>query len=85
VIRNMSLLLTIWLVPALEWQARGFRRTGLRAGHGDEMSELPDEHKTCIYRVVQEALHIARAMQARNATVEAPPKSCSPSKTMGMA
>jgi signal transduction histidine kinase len=32
--------------------------------------ELPDEHRTCIYRVVQEALHnCARHAQARNVRV----------------
>jgi signal transduction histidine kinase len=80
VIRNMSLLLRpsmlddLGLVPALEWQAREvFKRTGLRVRvTADENSrELPDEHKTCIYRVVQEALHnCARHAQAHNVTVE---------------
>ena len=48
------------LIPALEWQAREVsRQTGLRVdvaatGVSDE---LPEEFKTCIYRVVQEALH----------------------------
>jgi len=33
--------------------------------------ELPDEHKTCIYRVVQEALHnCARHSHARSVTVQ---------------
>src|SRR5665213_423381 len=66
IIRNMTLLLRpsmlddLGLVPALEWQAREvFKRTGLRVQVTAEenASELPDEHKTCIYRVVQEALH----------------------------
>ena len=80
VIRNMSLLLRpsmlddLGLVPALEWQAREmFKRTGLRVQvtADENASELPDEHKTCIYRVVQEALHnCARHAQARNVTVE---------------
>lgn len=80
VIRNMSLLLRpsmlddLGLVPALEWQAREvFKRTGLRVqvAADENASELPDEHKTCIYRVVQEALHnSARHAQARNVTVE---------------
>jgi signal transduction histidine kinase len=80
VIRNMSLLLRpsmlddLGLVPALEWQAREvFKRTGLRVQvtADENSSELPDEHKTCIYRVVQEALHnCARHAQARNVTVE---------------
>jgi signal transduction histidine kinase len=80
VIRNMSLLLRpsmlddLGLVPALEWQAREVsKRTGLRVQiTADENgSELPDDHKTCIYRVVQEALHnCARHAQAHNVTVE---------------
>ena len=80
VIRNMSLLLRpsmlddLGLVPALEWQAREVsKRTGLRvAVTADENAgELPDEHKTCIYRVVQEALHnCARHAQARSVMVE---------------
>jgi signal transduction histidine kinase len=80
VIRNMSLLLRpsmlddLGLVPALEWQAREVsKRTGLRVQvtADENASELPDDHKTCIYRVVQEALHnCARHAQARNVTVE---------------
>jgi signal transduction histidine kinase len=64
-IRNMALLLRpsmlddFGLLPALEWQAREIgRRTGLRVQVASEMSgELPEEHKTCVYRVVQEALN----------------------------
>lgn len=80
VIRNMSLLLRpsmlddLGLVPALEWQAREVsKRTGLRVQvtADENASELPDEHKTCIYRVVQEALHnCARHAQARSVKVE---------------
>ena len=65
-VRNITLLLRpsmlddLGLIPALEWQAREVsRQTGLRVdvaatGVSDE---LPEEFKTCIYRVVQEALH----------------------------
>lgn len=79
VIRNMTLLLRpsmlddFGLVPALEWQAREVsKRTGLRvqvkAEEGPE--ELPDQLRTCIYRVVQEALHnCARHSQARSVKV----------------
>lgn len=80
VIRNMSLLLRpsmlddLGLVPALEWQAREVsKRTGLRVevSADENASELPDEHKTCIYRVVQEALHnCARHAKARSVIVE---------------
>jgi signal transduction histidine kinase len=79
VIRNMTLLLRpsmlddFGLVPALEWQAREVsKRTGMRVqvAAGETSTELPDEHKTCIYRVVQEALHnCARHAQARSVKV----------------
>ena len=67
-VRNLSLLLRppmlddLGLVPALKWQARETaRRTGIkvRVEAEDVSEDLPDEHRTCIYRVVQEALHNA--------------------------
>jgi signal transduction histidine kinase len=74
VVRNMALLLRpsmlddIGLVPALRWQAREVsRRSGMRVDIVTETipDNLPDEHKTCVYRVVQEALHnCARHSQA---------------------
>jgi signal transduction histidine kinase len=72
-IRNMALLLRpsmlddFGLVPALDWQARETaKRTGMRVQVASEVvDELPEEHKTCIYRVVQEALNnCARHAQA---------------------
>jgi signal transduction histidine kinase len=68
VVRNMALLLRpsmlddLGLVPALKWQAREVaRRTGMkvRVDAEDVSDDLPDLHRTCIYRVVQEALHNA--------------------------
>jgi signal transduction histidine kinase len=65
-VRDLSLLLRpamldeLGLVPALRWQVREVgRRTGLKVTMlADEAEgELPDAYKTCIYRVVQEALH----------------------------
>jgi len=65
-VRDMALLLRpamldeLGLVPALRWQAREVsRRTGLRVKMiADELNEdLPDLSRTCIYRVVQEALN----------------------------
>src|SRR5207248_1298596 len=50
----------VGLVRALQWQAREVsKRTGVRVRVAAEgVSEnLPEDHKTCIYRVVQEALH----------------------------
>jgi len=78
-VRNLALLLRpsmlddFGLVPALHWQAREIsRRTGLRVEvSAEEVSEaLPDEHKTCIYRIVQEALHnCARHASAKTVKV----------------
>jgi signal transduction histidine kinase len=64
-VRNMALLLRpsmlddLGLIPALKWQAREFaKRTGMSVNVAAELDsdDLPDEYKTCIYRVVQEAL-----------------------------
>ena len=66
VVRNMALLLRpsmlddLGLVPALRWQAREVsKRTSMEVSVAAELAsdDLPDEYKTCIYRVVQEALH----------------------------
>ncbi len=66
VIRNMALLLRpsmlddLGLVPALQWQAREVsKRTSMDVSVATELAseDLSDEFKTCIYRVVQEALH----------------------------
>ncbi len=67
-IRNLSLLLRpsmlddLGLLPALEWQAREVsRRTDLEVTIADTgiAGTLPEQYRTCIYRVVQEALHNA--------------------------
>ncbi len=66
VVRNMALLLRpsmlddLGLIPALKWQARETSKsTSMDVSVAAELDsdELPDEYKTCIYRVVQEALH----------------------------
>jgi signal transduction histidine kinase len=66
VVRNMALLLRpsmlddLGLVPALKWQAREVsKRTSMDVSVAAEFAsdDFPDEYKTCIYRVVQEALH----------------------------
>lgn len=68
VVRNMALLLRpsmlddLGLVPALEWQAREVsKRTGVWVTIDAEgvPEDLPEEHKTCVYRIMQEALHNA--------------------------
>jgi len=65
-VRNITLLLRpsmlddLGLIPALEWQAREVsRQTGLRVdvAASGVSDQLPEEFKTCIYRVVQETLH----------------------------
>jgi len=66
VVRNMALLLRpsmlddLGLIPALKWQAREVsKRTSMDVTVATELisEDLPDEYKTCIYRIVQEALH----------------------------
>lgn len=78
-VRNIALLLRpsmlddLGLVPALEWQAREIsRHSELEVEvHADDIPEnVPDDQKTCIYRIAQEALNNAgRHAGARQATV----------------
>ena len=78
-VRDLALLLRpsmlddFGLVPALNWHAREMsKRTGLNVmvSAGEEADDLPDEHKTCIYRAVQEAVNnCARHAQARTVEV----------------
>lgn len=78
-VRNMALLLRpsmlddLGLIAALEWQAREVsRRTGMLVETaGENVSDaLPDEHKTCVYRIVQEALNnCSRHAYAKNVRV----------------
>ena len=66
-------VLDLGLVPALQWQARQFSRlSGIRATvHADgDVAEVPDELRTCVYRVVQESFtNAAKHAGARNLTV----------------
>jgi signal transduction histidine kinase len=74
-VRDLALLLRpsmlddFGLVPALNWHAREMtKRTGLHVvvNADDTADDLPDEHKTCIYRLVQEAVNnSARHANAR--------------------
>jgi signal transduction histidine kinase len=66
VVREMSLLLRpsmlddLGLIPALRWQAREVAKsTSMDISVATEIQteNLPEEYKTCIYRIVQEALH----------------------------
>jgi signal transduction histidine kinase len=55
-----SMLDDLGLVPALEWQAREVsKRTGMLVDTVEEnvSDNLPEELKTCVYRIVQEALN----------------------------
>jgi len=77
--RDMALLLRpsmlddFGLVPALNWQAKETaKRSGLRVqfSAAELPRDLPEEHKTCIYRVVQEALNnVVRHAQASTAQI----------------
>jgi signal transduction histidine kinase len=69
-----SMLDDLGLVAALEWQAR---ETGNRTGLNVEVvaqesaGDLPEAHRTCIYRVAQEALqNCARHAGAGNVRIE---------------
>jgi len=78
-VRNMALLLRpsmlddLGLVPALEWQAREIsKRTGMLVDMSEEnvSDDLPEQHKTCVYRIVQEALNnCSRHAYARSVRV----------------
>ncbi len=79
VLRNLSLLLRpsmlddLGLIPALKWQAREVaRRSGIKIKVNalDAADDLPDEYRTCIFRVVQEALHnVTRHAKASQAAI----------------
>jgi signal transduction histidine kinase len=68
-----SMLDDFGLKPALEWLARDFaRRCDIRVDLSveGEFERLPDAHRTCIYRVAQEALtNCVRHARARRVTV----------------
>jgi signal transduction histidine kinase len=80
VVRDMSLLLRpsmlddLGLIPAVQWQAREVSRNNdvFVHVHADAVPEdLPDDHKTCIYRVVQEALRNAvRHAKAKSVQID---------------
>ena len=77
-VRDLALLLRpsmlddLGLAPALSWHARETgKRTGLNVvvSADDAINSLPDEHRTCIYRLVQEAVNNA-VRHANARTVE---------------
>ncbi|MEK7408333.1 MAG: sensor histidine kinase [Acidobacteriota bacterium] len=66
IVRNISLLLRpsllddLGLGPALQWQVEDFtRRTGVPCEFVEQSLQdaLPDAVRTCVYRILQEALH----------------------------
>jgi signal transduction histidine kinase len=77
--RNMALLVRpsmlddLGLVAALEWQAREVsKRTGMLVDLVEEnvSDALPEQYKTCVYRIVQEVLNnCARHAYAKNVRV----------------
>jgi signal transduction histidine kinase len=79
-VRDLALLLRpsmlddLGLVPALKWHGREVgKRTGLNiiVSADDAADRLPDEHKTCIYRLVQESVNNSvRHSGARTVRVE---------------
>ena len=75
VVRNISLLLRptmlddLGLIPALKWLAREVCRTGsmtVDVAAESFVDDLPDEHRTCVFRVVQEALRNAARHSGAN-------------------
>jgi signal transduction histidine kinase len=78
-VRNMSLLLRpsmlddLGLVAALDWQAREVsKRTGMVVEIVEQgvSDNLPEQHKTCVYRIVQEALNnCSKHAHAKNVRV----------------
>ncbi|MEO8379546.1 MAG: sensor histidine kinase [Acidobacteriota bacterium] len=68
-----SMLDDFGLQPALEWHVREFRRrSSIRVDLilRGPLERLPDAHRTCVYRVVQEALtNCARHAQAQHVVV----------------
>lgn len=78
-VRDMSLLLRpsmlddLGLIPAVQWQAREISRTSnvsVQVNAGTVSENLPDEHRTCIYRIVQEALrNVVRHANAKGVRI----------------
>jgi signal transduction histidine kinase len=68
-----SMLDDFGLQPALEWHVRDFRRRAnmrVELRISGDVAALPDQHRTCVYRIVQEALtNCARHAQAKRADI----------------
>jgi signal transduction histidine kinase len=69
-----AMLDVLGLGPALEWQAREFSRryhTPIRLEVDGDLRDIPDPHRTYLYRIVQEGLtNCARHAQAKNIHVK---------------
>jgi len=68
-----AMLDVLGLGPALEWQAREYSRrynTPIQLEVAGDLKDLPDPHRTYLYRIVQEGLtNCARHSQAKNIKV----------------
>jgi signal transduction histidine kinase len=68
-----AMLDVLGLGPALEWQAREYSRryhTPIQLEVAGDLKDLPDPHRTYLYRIVQEGLtNCARHAQAKNIKV----------------
>jgi signal transduction histidine kinase len=68
-----AMLDLLGLGPALEWQTREYSRrykTPIQLDVAGDLRELPDPHRTYLYRIVQEGLtNCARHAQAKNIRV----------------
>jgi signal transduction histidine kinase len=68
-----AMLDLLGLGPALEWQTREYSRrykTPIQLDVAGELRDLPDPHRTYLYRIVQEGLtNCARHAQAKNIRV----------------
>lgn len=69
-----AMLDVLGLGPALEWQAREFSRrykTPIRLEVDGDLKDVPDPHRTYVYRIVQEGLtNCARHAKAQNIHVK---------------
>jgi signal transduction histidine kinase len=69
-----AMLDVLGLGPALEWQAREYSRryqTPIRLEVDGDLRDVPDPHRTYLYRIVQEGLtNCARHAQAKNIHVQ---------------
>jgi signal transduction histidine kinase len=84
VVRDMSLLLRpsmlddLGLIPAVQWQAREVSRTkniAVQVQADALPDDIPDDYKTCTYRIVQEALHnVVRHAKARSVRIHLGPQ-----------